>query len=521
MRNHENKYNEDRRPLKSRRALMSLSISLMALSACTMTPEYKQPALPVPDQYPVLQTSSLADKNNDSRKNSVLAIDGLTNEKSTLKSLNRSAAEIGWRDVFHDRQLQDLIQLALNNNRDLRITILNVAQTRAQLQIQQAALFPQLNAQAEGGRTRTPNALTAPRTPNITSQYQVGLGASWELDFFGRVQSLREQALNTYLATAEARRAATLSLISSVAQQYLLLRAIESQIRVTEKTLDSARESFRIQRAQLEQGLNDELVVSQAEGIVRQAEANYAEQQREQAQAINALTLLVGQHLPSNLIAGKSLEEQSILADIPAGLPSDLLLRRPDILQAEYQLRAANANIGAARAAFFPSISLTGSFGTASPSLGGLFKASTAAWQFLPKINLPIFAGGANHANLTSAKIGQQIAVANYEKAVQTAFREVADSLAARATYDDQLKASTQNVASQKRRLKLATLRFDTGTDDYLNVLTAQTDYYKAEQNQVNVILGYLNSLVQFYQRLGGGWLAETPVVLEQKQVNK
>ncbi|KVU74686.1 multidrug transporter, partial [Burkholderia ubonensis] len=383
---------------------------------------------------------------------------------------------IGWREFFVDPRLQRLIEIALNNNRDLRVAVLNIAAARAQYQITRADLFPKLDAVGTGNRQRLPNALTAVPGRNITTTYNVGLQASWELDLFGRIQSLKDQALAKYLATAQARKASEIALVAQVADQYLTVLSTDDLLKVTENTLKTAQASYDLTKLKFDNGTGSELDLRQAQTVVETALANQQAQARARAQAVNALVLLIGQPLPDDLPPGLPLDAQNFLTDIPAGLPSDLLTRRPDIMEAEQNLLAANANIGAARAAFFPRISLTGAFGTASPTLGGLFKAGTAAWSFAPQITMPIFEGGANLANLDLANVQKRIEIANYEKAIQSAFREVADGLAARGTYDQQIAALQRNEHAQQRRYDLSDLRYKNGVDSYLSVLTAQTD---------------------------------------------
>ncbi|KVW30975.1 multidrug transporter, partial [Burkholderia ubonensis] len=417
------------------------------------------------------------------------------------------ATDIGWREFFVDPRLQRLIEIALNNNRDLRVAVLNIAAARAQYQITRADLFPTLDAVGTGNRQRLPNALTAVPGRNITTTYNVGLQASWELDLFGRIQSLKDQALAKYLATAQARKASEIALVAQVADQYLTVLSTDDLLKVTENTLKSAQASYDLTKLKFDNGTGSELDLRQAQTIVETALANQQAQARARAQAVNALVLLIGQPLPDDLPPGLPLDAQNFLTDIPAGLPSDLLTRRPDIMEAEQNLLAANANIGAARAAFFPRISLTGAFGTASPTLGGLFKAGTAAWSFAPQITMPIFEGGANLANLDLANVQKRIEIANYEKAIQSAFREVSDGLAARGTYDQQIAALQRNEHAQQRRYDLSDLRYKNGVDSYLSVLTAQTDLYAAQQTLINARLARWTNLVDLYRSLGGGWI--------------
>ncbi len=456
------------------------------LSACALTPAYRRPAAPVAATFP---TGVASGANADAPAT--------------------PAAEIGWRDFLTDPRLQRLVGLALQNNRDLRVAALNVERVRAQYRIQRAALFPQVDAGASASASRTPagSAGATSTTGALRKDYSAGLSASWEADFFGRLRSLSDAAFEQYLASAQARQAAQILLVSQVADQYLTVLAYDAELAVTQKTLEAAQGSYRIVKLQFDTGVASELALRQSQTTVDLAIANHAAQLRLRAQAENALVLLVGQPLPNDLPPPLPLDAQPILADIPAGLPSDLLARRPDILQAEAVLRSENADIGAARAAFFPRITLTGSLGTASPTLAGLFGAGAGAWSVVPSLLMPIFNAGANRANLAAAMIQKDIGVAQYQKSIQTAFREVADGLAARGTYTDQLAALQRNADDQQRRLELANLRFANGVDSYLNVLTAQTDLYNAQITLVSTRLGQLTSVVDLYRALGGGWL--------------
>jgi multidrug efflux system outer membrane protein len=478
-------------------SLIAIAVALFA-AGCTMQPKYERPAAPVSASFPtggVYETQPGA-------ANAARSADG------------QFAADLGWRDFFVDQRLQRLIAIALQNNRNLRVSVLNVDASRAQYRITRAQLFPVIDASGSLSRSRTPNSLTFLPGRNISSAYNVALDASWEIDFWGRIRSLKDQALALYLSTAQARKAAEISLVSQVADQYLTMLAAEDALVVTQGTLKVAQDSYNLTKLQFDNGTGSELALRQAETVVYQAEANLQAQQRARAQAENALVLLLGEPLPADLPAGLPLDGQNLLADIPEGLPSDLLTRRPDIIEAEEFLLAANANIGAARAAFFPRITLTSSFGTASPTLGGLFKPGSAAWAFAPQITLPIFQGGQNLANLDLAHIEKNIQIAQYERAIQSAFREVADGLAARGTYDAEITALERNTFAQQRRFDLSDLRYRNGVDSYLSVLTAQTDLYIAQQALISARLNRLTNLVDLYRALGGGWIAragETP----------
>ncbi|ATD95924.1 multidrug transporter [Burkholderia mallei] len=467
-------------------------------AGCTLAPRYERPAAPVSGAFPA---------------DGVYAAQ--PGAAPGARSANGQAAvDIGWREFFVDPRLQRLIEIALKNNRDLRVSVLNVEASRAQYQITRAGLFPTLSGTGTGTIQRTPAGVSITGQPLISRTYNVGVSASWELDLFGRVQSLKDQALAQYFATAQARKAAEISLVASVADQYLTLLSTDDLLQVTQNTLKSARASYDLTKLQFDNGTGSELDLRQAQTVVETALASQQAQARARAQALNALVLLIGEPLPDDLPADLPLNAQNLLTDIPAGLPSDLLTRRPDIMQAEETLRAANANIGAARAAFFPKISLTSAFGTASTTLGGLFKAGTAAWSFAPNIALPIFEGGQNIANLDLAHVQKRIEIANYEKAIQSAFREVSDGLAARGTYDQQIAALERNEHAQQRRYDLSDLRYRNGVDSYLSVLTAQTDLYSAQQQLISARLARWTNLVDLYRALGGGWLeraGETP----------
>ncbi len=480
-------------------SVLAVAAALVA-TGCTMAPKYVRPDAPVTAGFPqggVYETQP-----------------GSSAGAPNGRSANGAAAtDIGWREFFTDPRLQQLVAIALKNNRDLRVSVLNVEAARAQYQITRADLFPAINGVATDSRTRVPRALqTSPENPY--SVYNVGVSASWEIDFWGRIRSLKDQALAQYLATAEARKAAEITLVSQVAVQYLTMLSDDDLLKVTRDTLKTAQDSYNITKAQFDTGTGTELDLRQAQTVVETAQANLQAQMRARAQDENALVLLIGEPLPADLPQGLPLGSQNLLTDIPAGLPSDLLARRPDIMEAEQQLLAANANIGAARAAFFPKISLTAAFGTESLSLGGLFKAGTAAWSFVPQVTLPIFEGGANVANLDLANVEKRIEIANYEKAIQVAFREVADGLAARGTYDQQIAALERNTFANQRRLDLSDLRYKNGVDSYLSVLTAQTDLYSAQQSLITARLARLSNLVNLYTALGGGWIehaGETP----------
>jgi len=410
-----------------------------------------------------------------------------------------AAADHACREVFTDERLKKLIELALANNLDFRVVALNVEQSRAQYRITRAASFPTVDS---GG------SFTRLHAAGVTADsWSASIGTTaYEVDFFGRVRSLNRQALEKYFATAEAKRSAQISLVSEVASQYFTLRQAEAQLELAKQTLAAVQESYGLNKATFDAGGSSELDLRTAEGQVQTAKINVLSYNLARAQAENYLTLLVGEPLPADLPAPQPFAETNLVAEVPAGLPSEVVERRPDILEAEHTLKAANANIGAARAAFFPLVQFTGSIGTTSTEFQKLFGAGTGVWSFSPQITLPIFTGGQNRADLDAAKIGTRIEVANYQKAIETAFREVADALVATQIYAEQLAAQTHLIAAQQRRYELANLRYRQGDDTYLNVLSAQQDLYSAQQSQLATQLNKLTSEIALYKSLGGGW---------------
>ncbi|CRM51496.1 putative efflux pump outer membrane protein TtgC precursor [Pseudomonas sp. 31 R 17] len=467
------------------KSLLSLAVTAFVLSGCSLIPDYQRPEAPVAAQFPQGPAYSSA------------------------QAPGQAAAEQGWKQFFHDPALQQLIQTALVNNRDLRVAALNIDAYAAQYQIQRADLFPAVSATGSGSRSRTPARLSQTGESSISSQYSAGLGISaYELDLFGRVRSLSEEALQKYFATEEARRSTQISLVASVANAYLTWQADKELLKLTQDTLGAFEQSFKLTSRSNEVGVASALDLSQARTSVENARVQLARYTRQVAQDENSLTLLLGTGLPAN-IASKPLSDD-LLSEVPAGLPSDLLQRRPDIVQAEYNLKAANANIGAARAAFFPSISLTASAGTASPNLGGLFKGGSGTWSFAPQINIPIFNAGSLRASLDYSKIQKEINVANYEKAIQTGFQEVSNGLAARETYKQQLDAQRGFVAANQDYYRLAERRYRIGVDSNLTFLDAQRQLFSAQQLLITDRLAQLTSEVNLYKALGGGWNEQT-----------
>jgi multidrug efflux system outer membrane protein len=453
----------------------------LLLAGCSLAPRYRRPEAPVAPEFPAPAAASAPGA--------------------------AAPADLGWREVFGDPRLQALVALALEHNRDLRVAALNVELTRAQYRIQRAERLPAVVGQADASRQRVPADLSSSGEATTSTRYTVGAGVTaFELDLFGRVRSLSAAALEQYLATEEARRSAHLSLVAEVATQYLAERALDDQVALARRTLDVVRSSFELTRRTYEAGRTSELDLRTAAAQVETAVFNLSAAEQQRAQAANALALLVGTGLPAELPAPRPLDAQPLLAELPPGVPSEVLQRRPDVLAAEHALRSANASIGAARAAFFPSISLTAFGGTSSAELSGLFGGGSGAWSFSPRLTVPLFTAGALRASLDVAEVRKSIRVAEYERAIQDAFREVADALVARGELDRQLEAQAARVAAEQRRYELSDLRYRKGVDSYLGVLTAQRDLFAAQQQLIQSRLARLTNLVDLYRALGGGW---------------
>lgn len=461
------------------RLLLTLPL-LGCLTACSLTPPLQRPAAPVPASFPVAAETSV----------------------SALP-----ARALGWRAMFGDPRLQRLISQALANNRDLRLATLNVQAAQAQANIQRAARLPAAGVEATRTRERALSIDANGRGSREVSQ-QIGVNvalSAFELDLFGRVRALSDAAFARYLASEQGRAAAQIVLVGAVAEAYFAQRLAEEQLQLTERTLADWQQSLELARLLKQAEQNSSLDVAQAEGLVAMAEADLEARRRALAQADNALRLLVGSELPGDLPPALPLERQSVIARLPAGLPADLLLNRPDLRQAELMLVAANADIGAARAAFFPQISLTASFGYASPALGGLFAPARQGWRFAPQISQPLFQGGRLRAELRLAEVRKSEAVAQYERTIQTAFREVADALAGTATFDRQIEAQMRTVTAAQRRLELSDLRYRAGIDGRLELLDAQRQLQTARQTLLELRRAEIANWVVLYKSLGGG----------------
>ena len=452
------------------------------LAGCTLIPKYTKPEAPVPSSWP----SGPAYKETQ-------AVPGVP-----------LAADLNWRKFFTDEQLQKIIETALNNNRDLRVASLNVERARALYRIQRAELLPVVNAVGSGGKERVPADLSSTESSHTAEQYSVSLGIySWEIDFFGRIRSLKERALEEYLATEEARRSAQILLVSEVSNVYLTLAADREALQLARSTLETQQAAYELIRRRYEKGIATALDLSQAQTQVEAARVDIARYTNRAAQDENALNLLVGSPVPNALLP-ESLGNVTPPKGISPGMSSEVLLQRPDILSAEHLLKASNANIGAARAAFFPRISLTTAIGTASDELSGLFKAGSDTWNFSGQIVLPIF-DARTWSALRVTKVDREKALAQYEKSIQAAFREVADALAVKGTVEDQLAAQQSLVNAFAETYRLSNLRYIKGVDSYLGVLDAQRSLRVAEQVLIAFRLARIANQVRLYSVLGGG----------------
>ena len=457
---------------------------LLALTGCAnLAPDFERPATPVPDQWPALA--------------------------STPVGQGKALAEVGWQDFFTDDRLKQVITQAVQNNRDLRVAALNIEKARAQYQISSAARFPAINLSGAQTAQRPAEDLSPTGSQDITRQYTLGLGfAGFELDFFNRVGNLKDQALEQYLATEDAQAIARISLIAEVANTWLTLAADQERLRLARATYDSQKKSLALIQRSFDLGVSSALDLNQSRMAVESARADAARYTAIVAQDRNALNLLAGAPVPDALIAD-ALTDVAALTEVPAGVPSESLLRRPDVVQSERLLRAANASIGAARAAFFPRITLTASGGFGSRHLGNLFDDNNGTWTFMPQIVLPIFNAGSNQAALDSARAEQKIRIAQYEKAIPVAFRETADALSVRATVSEQLDAQQALLAAATESFRLSEQRFDKGIDSYLPVLDSQRSQYAAQQGLIAVKLARQSNAVTLYKVFGGGWLED------------
>jgi multidrug efflux system outer membrane protein len=511
-----------RPPLRQKAALLGLVSATAVLAGCNLAPKYQRPAAPVPDAWPQGAAYPAA------------------------QPAQTPAADVAWRDFFVDPKMRAVIDLALSNNRNLRVAVLNIQAARAQYHIQRSALFPQLDGGANGLYEHTPfgfgSVSTTPGSPTggtsgtsgaagaassavggaggalgasagtastgsqFVRLYTVDAGVSnYELDLWGRVRNLTKASLEQYLATEEAQRATRISLISEVAVDYVTLAADLDELNLAKSTLESDQKSYDLTKAKFNYGEASELDVRQAQTALEQARAQIATYTTQVAQDRNALTLVVGATVPDEMLPTGLDDNLPTMADIPAGLSSDVLLRRPDVLQAEHVLKANNADIGAARAAFFPTVTMTAAGGTTSLTMSNLFSSGSGTWTISPSLTLPIFDAGKNKASLKYAKVEQKVAAAQYEQAIQTAFREVSDALAQRGTIAELISAREGNVEAASASLHLSTARYQRGTDPYLNTLTAELTLYSAQQGLIQARQTRAANLITLYRTLGGG----------------
>jgi multidrug efflux system outer membrane protein len=485
-----------------RTALTALGVSVLV--ACTLEPRYRAPPLPVAAQWPIPPVT-VPDAAAGSAGEPAAS---MASPATAASPAGPAARDVGWRDFFADPHLQALIAQALANNRDLRVAVLNVESARAQYRIQRAAQLPSVEGSGTFTRQKIPPALEYGFPVSINQYYDVSAGvSSFEVDLWGRVRSLSHAALETYLSQQESRRAAQLSLIAEIAEAYLTLAADRDLQGLAANTLKSQQDSYALTQKSYEAGGVSGLDLAEARTTVESARADAARYDGNVAQDIDALTLLVGATVDPALLPQGLASGVTELHAVPAQMPSSVLLRRPDVLAAEHALRSANANIGAARAAFFPTIDLTANIGSASGALSGLFKAGTEAWTFAPQVTVPIFEGGRLLGNLSAARAAQGIAVAQYEKSIQSGFREVADALALSASLVRQREAEQALADATARAFELSMQRYHAGRDSYLNVLDAQRSNYAAQQGLISVRMAEQQNLVTLYRALGGGWL--------------
>ena len=445
-------------------------LATLALSGCiNLAPDYQQPEAPVPTEWQATVSGDVV-------------------------------ADIQWQQFFTDSRLAKLQTLALANNRDLRLASLNIEKAQAQYRIQRAAAFPTIDAGVSGTHARTASSGT-------THDYTAQLGlSSYEVDVFGRVQNLQDEALEAYLALTETRRSTQISLVAEVGTAWLTLAADNERLQLAEDTLASQQATYELTQRSHALGGSAALAVAQAQTTVESARGDVAEYQSQILQDRNALRLLVGSDIPDALLPGSRLQSAAALVQVPAELPSSLLQRRPDVLAAEHNLKSANIDIGAARAAFFPSISLTANAGSASSALSSLFKAGSGAWTFAPSISVPIFDAGSNRATLDAAKVEKEIQVQTYQQTLQTAFKEVADALAVRSTLDQRLAAQQALTDASQKSFELSDALYRAGSQSYLEALDSQRSLYSAEQDLITLRLAEQSNRVTLYKVMGGGW---------------
>lgn len=471
----------------------SIALAGILLAGCTMEPTYHRPKAPVAGAYPVEPMKKAGD------------------------TLQTPASDIGWEDFFVDPRLKALIAIAMRENRDLRVAVANIAQSAAQYDVQHASLLPPIGASGQAmymAPSQTAGLSFAPgvgETISTFRYYSAGIGfSSYEIDIFGRIRSLSKSTAEAALKQVATERSVRISIVSQVANAYLAWLGDREVLDIANKAVANLDENLKLIRLRYDHGEENLLTVRQAETQVDQARQLQAQQTRLVAQDENNITLLIGAPIPNDLPPARPLGEQTLMADIPAGLPSDLLFRRPDIIAAEHDLLSANATIGAARAAFFPKFTLTATDGVSSLLFHRLFTAPATTWGLQPNVSIPIFTWGQNRGNLESAKAGRDIKLATYEKTIQTAFKEVSDTLVARSTYLEESRRMDDYVREMADAYRLSQMRYSVGTDSYLNQLVMQRNLLQAEQSRVAVQVARYENVVTFYRALGGGWSEET-----------
>lgn len=469
------------------RTTIIILVTIAALTGCTMIPEYKRPDAPIPASWPT--GPAYKETGNDLPGADLLHVD--------------------WRQVYPDEKIQKIIELALQNNRNLRIAALNIEKYRAAYSVQRLVILPLPDARASLENYRIPADLADKNDALNYRVYNANFGvSSWEIDFFGRIRSLSERALQQYFATEHARNGTQMALIAEVANAYIILAADKDNLHLAQSTLTAQESSYSMIKRRFELGASSEIDLNQVTTRVEAARVDVARYTNLTAADENYLNLLVGTQVPTSLLPD-NLESIKPPKDVSPGASSAVLLNRPDILEAESLLKAANANIGAARAAFFPAITLTTTIGTTSDELSRLFAAGSQTWRFVPQVTQPIFGSVLAWANLKASKADREIYVAQYEKTIQSAFREVADALARRGTITDQLNAQQSLVDASDRTYKLADARYKNGIDSYLNVLDAQRSLYSAQQGLIGIHLARFGNRITMYKVLGGGSMPE------------
>lgn len=488
-------------------ARLSVLSSSILLAACNFAPKYEAPNAPVDAQFQTMSANAPVSAEQKASEG-----DSIKNTVTDEVVAGHTAADLGWKTFFTDPRLKAFIELGLANNRDLLTATKNVEIAKKQYGIQLSSLFPSVGASFSQSAQNMPADMSAMGVRNISRSYIAGVGISnFEIDFFGKIRNQNEAALQSYFATEQAQRTAQINLVASIANTYFTIRSLNEMELLIASVVDAYNKTYQMTLSRFKAGVASQLDVNQAQSTLESAKASLAETRRNRAQAVNALSLLIGQNIPAGLPAAAPFGKDAVMSNIPVGLPSDLLTRRPDIMAAEHNLKAANANIGAARAAFFPSISLTGLLGVASTDLSSLFspRQGRDMWTFSPNISLPIYSFGALKNSLDVAKLRKDVQIATYEQTVQTAFMEVNDALIGVQTYKQQLDALRAQTAAAEQSLKLALLRYTNGIDDFLTVQSAQIAVLNVKQNFLSVGLASLQNKVSLYKALGGGWSAE------------